>query len=303
MDRIDKNPIPNDTKEVRLFMVGIDSAHLIPHVLKHHFDIGVDRVFYIDNDSSDNSLALLEKYENVHIWSQKAKFDQKNHKSGAAWVEKLLAQYGVGYWCLLLDLDELFVFPQYEKRSIKDFVRKQQEGGFEYVGARHIDMYSNQKVKDTRINGSLLKSCPYYDRSEYGCRERVLGFKSYYQKTPLVFYKPSMILASGYHSISIPGFTLKKFVFNITRRALLREPIPLTINEEHKRSREKGAILHFKFLSNLSDFMLNHGDKMTDSEAKRAVYAGIADINFYDKCHSVAYSGSSDLKYFEQFTS
>jgi hypothetical protein len=302
MDRIDQKSIPNDTKEVRLFMVGIDSAHLIPHVLKHHFDIGVDRVFYIDNNSKDNSISLLEAYDNVHIWSQKKKFDQENSKSGAVWVEELLSEYGVGNWCLLLDLDELFVFPGYENRSIKDFVKEQQDSGFEYVGARHIDMYSNRKVKDTMIKGSLLESCPYYDRSEYGCRDRVLEYKSYYQKTPLVLYKPSMVIATGYHSVSVQAFSLKIFISNIIRRILLRKPIPLTKNEKGKHASETGAILHFKFICNLTDFILHHGDNMTSSDVKKAMYAGVAELNFYDKAHSVTYSGSSDLKYFEQFT-
>ena len=204
---------------------------------------------------------------------------------------------------MLLDLDELFVFPGYENTSIRDFVRRQQDRGFEYVGARHIDMYSNRKLKDTIISGSLLESCPYYDRSEYGCRERVLGFRSFYQKTPLVLYKSSMILATGYHNISVPGFSMKKFTLNIIRRMLLRKPVPLTRNEKHKRSSETGALLHFKLTSNLSDFILHHGDNMTDSEVKKVMYSSIEDTNFYDKNHSVAYRGSSDLKYFEQFTS
>lgn len=303
MDRIDHKPIPGNTDEVRLFMVGIDSAHLIPHVLKHHFDIGVDRVFYIDNNSSDNSVDLLETYDNVHAWSQTETFDQEKYKSGAVWVEELLGEYGVGHWCLLLDLDELFVFPGYEHRSIKDFVKEQQDSGFEYIGARHIDMYSNRKVKDTVIEGSLLESCPYYDRSEYGCRERVLGLRTRYQKTPLVLYKPGMVLATGYHSVFVKDPSIKKSITNVTRRISGKKPLPLTRKEPDKRSSETGAILHFKFTCHLADFILRHGDKMTSPDVKKAMYAGVAELNFYDAHHSVMYSGSSDLEYFEQFTS
>jgi hypothetical protein len=302
MDRVDNKLIPKNKEEVRLFLVGIDSAHLIPHVLKHHFDIGVDRVFYIDNNSKDNSIELLQTYENVHVWSQKKKFDQKNYKSGAAWVEELLSEYGVGNWCLLLDLDELFVFPDYEKKTIKDFVREQQNNGFEYIRARHIDMYSNEKVKDTIIGTSLLDSCPYYDKSEYGCRERVLGFKSFYRKMPLILYKQSMVVMAGYHNIFIRVFSMRNLVLNIFRRIFLRKAIHLVEKETEKYSNEVGAILHFKFTSHLFSFIEQYGDNMTNPEVKKVMYAGCADINFYDKDHSVTYKGSSDLKYFEQFT-
>jgi len=291
MERIDQKPIPDALGEVRLFMVGIDSAHFIPHVLKHHFDIGVDRVFYIDNNSKDDSISILQTYENVHIWLQRKKFDQSNHKSGAAWVEVLLKEFGVGNWCLLLDLDELFVYPDYEKVPIRDFVDKQRKQGFEYIGARHIDMYSDKKIKDTEIIGSLLECCPYYDRSEFGCRKRVLGFKSYYKKTPLVLYKPNMVVDTGYHNV----FVKHRDSESGSRVVSLR-------NELHKRSTQTGAILHFKFTCHLLNFIRLYGDNMSDAHVKKALYAGTADTNFYDKDHSVFYNGSSDLKYFEQFT-
>ena len=264
MNRIDDKVIPEDKNEVRLFMVGIDAAELIPHLFKHYFNIGVDRIFYIDNDSTDDSLDILAKYEKVHVWLQDEPFSGYGTpaKSGAAWMESLMRDHGVGNWCLLADTDELFVYPGFESRSIREFVAEQDSNEYDCITADFIDMYSDKKVKDTIIDGSLLETCPYTDRDGGSCRERVLGFKPEMVKMPLFRFTTAITVNPGFHEVL--GF--------------------------QRMSDVKCTVLHFKFLSGLPARLEAHWHKMSGSEIKRVVYKNIGEVNFYDKEASIRFT-------------
>jgi len=257
MNRIDGNNIPDNKDEVRLFMVGIDAAELIPHVFRHYFDIGVGRIFYIDNNSTDNSLEVLTGQDRVHVWTQADIFSGYGTpaKSGAAWIESLMLNYGVDNWCLLADTDELFVYPGYKDISIYDFVTRL-DG--DCITADFIDMYSNKKVSDTVIEGSLLETCPFTDKSG-NCRERVLGFRPNLIKMPLFRFTQAISVGAGFHGVS--GYN---------RMASVR-----------------CSVLHFKFLSGLSVRLGRHGHKMSGSDIKAVAYKDIGEVNFYDDDVSV----------------
>jgi GT2 family glycosyltransferase len=270
MDRIDNKEIPDNKDEVRMFIVGIDCSSLIPHLLKHHFDIGVDRVFYIDNDSSDDSIDVLLKYDNVHVWRQTAAFSSQ-HKTD--WTEELLRQYGRNRWCLIVDTDEFFIYPDYENTSIREFVKTQENHGYDCVAARFIDMYSNKKVKETLVVDSLIEACPFFDVGGHGCRERVLGFKPDISKMPLFLYGDEVIPTPCFHSIR--GFKKLSDVYC--------------------------GLLHFKFHSNFKSSFLRHLHKMNDADKKERIYRSLDEQNFYDKTESVRFTGSHNLKLFEDF--
>jgi hypothetical protein len=261
MLRIDRKHIPENKREVRLFMVGVDASELIPHLFSHYFNIGIGRIFYIDNDSSDNSLEVLDRYENVHVWLQKEGFSGigTKAKSGAAWIESLMVRYGVGNWCLLADTDELFVYPDYRTKPIEEFV-----SGLDgdCVVADFIDMYSDKKVKETHIKNSLMETCPYTDKDGGSCRVRVLNFTPCREKMPLFLCSSSISIDAGFHKIS--GY--------------------------NKPSTVKCAVLHFKFLSGLPKRLKTHGHKMSGSDIKAVAYNRIGEINFYDPEVSVKFN-------------
>lgn len=260
MHRIDSTEIPDDRREVRMFVVGVDAAKLIPHLLKHHFDIGVDRVFYIDNNSTDDSLAVLARHDRVHVWLQTEEFGGGDTpiRSGMKWVEGLMRQYAVGNWCLLSDTDELFVYPGWRTTSIRDFVTGL-DG--DCVTTDLVDMYSDKKVQDTIVTGSFLETCPYTDR-EGNCRDRVLGFMPMTAKMPLFVFTPDIEVEAGFHRVH--GYK--------------------------KMASTRCNILHFKFMGPLVERLRRHGHKMSQSDLKAVVYKDIGEVNFYDPDVSVRWT-------------
>ncbi len=275
MERLDSKSIPQDKQEIRVFIVGVDAGAIIPYLVEHYLSIEADRIFYIDNNSSDHSVDLLGRYERVHVWKQSVPFDCREQKCGAAWVEELLPAYGAGHWCIFADTDEFFVFPDCETKTLPEFLGEQERAGYNCLYARLIDMYADRKVRDAKLTDHPLAVCPYYDRSEFGCRDRVLFFKTYYLKMPVVRFEPGMTVSPGYHHVNGGGV----------------RPNPDL----------QCGLLHFKFLSSISDTIRQHGHKMADSQAKNSIYLRSMDLNFYHARYSRRYEGSSDLAYFQQF--
>ena len=109
MKRLDIRAIPDNLSEIRCFFCGRNEAKRLPEFLSYHRRLGVSRFFFIDNGSTDESVELALAEDSVHVWTTNQLYQESCF--GVDWQEALLYEFGVGYWCLLIDLDEFFYFP------------------------------------------------------------------------------------------------------------------------------------------------------------------------------------------------
>ncbi|MDP2923894.1 MAG: glycosyltransferase family 2 protein, partial [Candidatus Omnitrophota bacterium] len=118
MRKIDPNLIPDAPDEIRLFMVIRNESLRLPYLFKYYSQLGVDRFFFVDNDSSDGSASfLLSQGEHAHVFWTNDSYGKA--KCGLNWLDALLHKYGVGHWCIVGDADEHFIYPHYEEVSLK----------------------------------------------------------------------------------------------------------------------------------------------------------------------------------------
>jgi hypothetical protein len=274
LERIDQIAIPEDTDEVRLFMVGVEAESIIPSLIEYYFKLGIDRVFYIDNLSSDSSIQRLLKYSKVHIWKQTEEYGIEN-KYGVTWQEDLLQKYGIGNWVLLADTDEWFIYPNCETKSLRAFTAELEAKGIDCVVARFIDMYGKDAEALIQPHQTFLEVMPYYDRNEFGCRNRCLGFKPFYLKYPLFKFQKSINISAGFHKIM--GNKGKTY--------------PIIC-----------GILHFKFALNFKKAFDFHKNKMPGAFFKNQIYEEGYQTKFYHPRHSQKFVGSSDLVFFQQYS-
>jgi hypothetical protein len=167
LERRDSRSIPSGTREVRAFVVVRDELARLPFMLEHHRRLGVDRFFVVDNGSTDGTSEHLRDLPDVHVFWTDVQY--RNARLGIAWLEVLLEAFGRGSWCLLLDADEQFVYPNSETVALGRFCETLDAKGLNCLATMFVDLYADAPIKLTQVtgNGSLLDRCRYFDRQGY----------------------------------------------------------------------------------------------------------------------------------------
>ena len=104
-------------------------------------------------------------------------------RSGTAWLNALLAEFGVGFWCVTVDIDELLVFPGSERiAAYADCLSRRR--GHDALVCLLLDMYPGTPLDESSLrrrrrparSGALFRRGTY----EHGAvRRYVPGFSSW----------------------------------------------------------------------------------------------------------------------------
>ena len=308
--RVDDRKIPMHRVEIRGFMVVRNESLRLPFMLKYYFEQGVDRIFVLDNDSDDNTRSIVLSFNNTHLFHTK---DIYAHQAG--WIDLLLRRYGRDCWCLVVDADEMLIYPDFETVSLRALCNFLDNGCFDALDCVLLDMYPGSALTEIKYErgSNPLRIASWFDRPSYaegcagpyyvpqqnilhegpprlfgGMRKRVFAANPCISKFPLVSFHNPIFLSPGTHLIQ--G----------ARVADLR-----------------GALLHFKYLD---DFFENvkqevaRGQRAFENRLEYNRYFEVAtrmpDLNFLGDV-SVEFSGSGQLvdlgvmkktQAFEEFT-
>lgn len=264
MQKIDTNPVPIAPNELRLFVMVRNESLRIPYFLKYYFQKGVDRVFLIDNNSDDDTVAVASSFNNVHIFRTK-----ENFRNYSNWMELLLDRYGKNQWCIAADADEIFQFPFVEKISIKALCTFLDQAGFNAVRCLLLDMYSDKPIEenDYKAGDDPLTVTPYFD-AEYEAKERTLinrrtihnyvlkcftgnmrkrvfGAEVNLTKVPLFKYVPGIFVARGIHAID--GANIADIQGTVLHFKYLQDFNKRVISEVARGQHEGGAADYKKY--------------------------------------------------------
>ena len=131
-------PIPKGASEIRLFTMARNEALRLPYFLSYYFKRGVDRIFLIDNDSTDDTVKIALSYDNVHVFQTKESFQYYYF-----WMENLLQRYGKYHWCLGVDLDEFLIYPHADEISIQLLTEYLEQKKYSAIYGILLDMYAD----------------------------------------------------------------------------------------------------------------------------------------------------------------
>lgn len=270
--------IPDKPDEVRLFTMMRNESLRLPYFLDYYFSKGVDRIFIIDNGSTDDSVSLALQRDNVHVFQTSESF--KNYSN---WMEILLDKYGRNRWCMAADIDEIFFYPQSEQKSIKDLIQTLVQNNDTAIRCVFLDMYSKEPIAniDYKQSDNPLLTCPYFDShfeksetywinrrtcKEYkvtrflgNMRKRVFNTQVNLTKIPLFKYEKDTFVARGIHAID--GARISKI---------------------------QGAVLHFKYLQDFNHRVVN--------EAERGEHEGGA-VSYKDYAKKITSDNNLNLYY------
>jgi hypothetical protein len=239
--RLDSRPVPAAAGEIRLFMVARNESLRLPYCFRYYRRLGVDRFFLIDNDSTDGGREYALAQPDTHVfWSGDS---YKQASCGHLWLETLLGAYGRDGWCVVVDADEVLVYPHCESATLRDLCRfldgQRQTAMFSIL----VEMYSRAPFAKNlyRPNQDPLEVCAYLDADNYahsrvralgqtrlhvtgGMRQRVFGTDACLNKYALLKWTGGLKAYQGMHWIDHAA------VADVS-----------------------GAVLHFKYFSDFAD--------------------------------------------------
>ncbi len=116
-----------------------NEATRLPWFLAHHRALGVQHFLIVDNASDDDTRAYLASQPDCSVWTTPDSY--KATRFGLDWVNWLLMHYGHNHWCLTLDADETFVYPEHDTKPLRALTRELDAAGRAGFGALLVDMF------------------------------------------------------------------------------------------------------------------------------------------------------------------
>lgn len=232
-----------------LFSTMRNEVERLPYFLAYYRNLGVDQFFVVDNGSTDGTAEFLAAQPDVSLWHTDASY--KRAAFGVLWLNSLLNEFGHAHWCLVVDVDELFVYPHHETRSLSALTGWLDDGLISSFSAMLIDMYAKTPVTCAR-GQNPLEVLTHFDAGNYTQRRNGRFTEQWIQGGPRqrLFFAKNPASAPALNKIPLVKWR-KHFVYISSTHVLL----PRSLNQVYEREGgEKicGALLHTKFLPDLA---------------------------------------------------
>jgi hypothetical protein len=231
----------------------------------------------------------------------------------------VLGKHAKGHWTLILDADELFVYPGFEENRLPDLLNWLDIQGSEAVVAPMLDMYPYGPLMqlEYRAGDSLIEACPYFDGSDYeflhiddgckvisrgGARHRLFwneyerNYPSpYLVKYPLVKWRNGLKLEASTHKLSSAKVSdvsclLMHFKF-------LQDFVSVAETEVRRQEHFMGARQYSAYaqvLSSAPDFYANFDGSIHYESSKQLIELGLMQVP--ENYPFLAVSGLDDEK-------
>lgn len=177
-----------------VLVVAHNERNILPCFFRHYRSLGCFHFVFVDDRSSDGSLAWLERQHDVTIYRPRDGSYYSNDK--VKWRKELLDELADDRWCIVVDADEHFVWQQCASKSILRLVNELDHNDFDALPCAMVDMYKDSTVRGQKFMGSsLFEEYPYFDdprKDQLAYIMRMPG-SSFSRKFP----SPSMIISGG----------------------------------------------------------------------------------------------------------
>lgn len=296
LTRVKKGSASYSTKSILLFSTMKNEGHRLVFFLDYYRRLGVDHFFIADNGSTDNTAALLAEQPDVTHYYTEGSYKDSNF--GMHWLNNLLFRYGRGHWCFTCDPDEFFVYPHMETRDLRDLTQYLEAIKQDSFFTIMLDMYSDKAVAETfyEEGSDPLNACPYFDG--YGYSKQYNGnYRNLYVQGGVrrrVFSKQQPASSPALNKVP-----LVKWKWNYVYISSMHMMLPRRLNRCIDERMVTGALLHFKFISQLNDKVKQEmiAKQHYNDSAEYKQYGAVIDQKdiLYDQHVSVPFKGWKDL--------
>jgi hypothetical protein len=109
------------TSTLCLVAIFKNESHILKEWIEHYLNQGVDKIFLVDNGSTDNYYSILQPY--ISTGKVDLVRDNKKHAQVELYNKHFLHKCKAYDWVIVCDLDE-FIYGRKYCNSIKDFLNK-----------------------------------------------------------------------------------------------------------------------------------------------------------------------------------
>lgn len=205
-------------EELIVICVVRNGSKYVKSFIDYYFALGVKNIVFLDNGSTDDTVARAAGYDNVTVLKTELPYSRYEN----IMKEYLARRFSNGRWNLCVDIDEFFDWPFSRRLKLKFLLRYLNNRGFTAVVAQMLDLFSelplsqlsdeqNELRKNYRYyDVSNISKTPYgYSRNENtdismhwgGIRHSIFGTRNGLTKAPLVFVGSRIKLFRNWHHV------------------------------------------------------------------------------------------------------
>lgn len=148
-----------EADEVALILVGRDVAHFLEHNIRTHKKLGVSRIVYVDNGSTDDSIEIAKSFDNAIVARTNADFSK--HEPSIRYFANTL--YTRGGWRLAIDPDEILDLPGRGDFNLSDVIKYMTKRRHTGLVAQMLEMVPNQSIDEISKN-SFARNVEIFNR-------------------------------------------------------------------------------------------------------------------------------------------
>jgi glycosyltransferase involved in cell wall biosynthesis len=136
----------------------------IENFIEHYSQMGFRHIFFLDNGSSDQTIAIAQRHANVSVCTSNLPIEAHQ----GLFKAYMARTCGEGGWCLDADIDEFFDYPFSSQINLREFLKYLNEQRSNAVITQLLDMFSNQppsRLPSTQQQ-HLKEMYAYYDLAD-----------------------------------------------------------------------------------------------------------------------------------------
>ena len=224
----------------------------LPYFLDYYREMGVNHFVVVDNDSNDGSREYLAEQPDVSLWTTKASY--KKSRFGVDWLNWLQRKYGDGHWCLVVDPDELLVYPFCDTRPLRALTDWLDASSIRSFSTMLLDMYPKGRLnaQPYRAGQDPLEIASWFDAGNYTISRNWRYWNLWIQGGPRarMFFQDNPEEAPALNKVPLVKWS-KKYAYVDSTHMILPRGLNLVF-DEWGGEKASGILLHTKFLDTFS---------------------------------------------------